>query len=59
VTLAATQRALSAGKHELELTLGPVALARLAGRGEVAAILTAAAVGAGRGAVAARRLTLA
>ena len=60
VTLAASQRALSAGKHELELKLGPVALARLAGRGEVAAILTVAAVDAGRErAVAARRLTLA
>ena len=42
VTLAASQQALSAGTHELDLTLGPSALARLAGAGEVTAILTVA-----------------
>jgi hypothetical protein len=51
---------LSAGTHELELTLGVSALARLAGTGEVAAILTVLALdAAGERAVAARRLTLA
>jgi hypothetical protein len=59
MTLAASQQALSAGMHELELTLGPSALVRLAGR-EVTAILTVLAIGTGRErAVAARRLTLA
>ena len=60
VTLAASQQALSAGTHELDLTLGPTALARLAGAGQVAAILTVLAIdAAGERAIAARRLTLA
>jgi Bacterial protein of unknown function (DUF839) len=60
VTLAASQQALSAGQHDLDLTLGPAALARLAVAGEVPAILTVVAIdAAGERAVAARRLTLA
>jgi Bacterial protein of unknown function (DUF839) len=60
VTLAASQQALAAGTHELDLTLGLSALARLAGAGEVTAILTVLAIdAAGERAVAARRLTLA
>ena len=60
VTLAASQQALGAGAHELDLTLGLSALGRLAGRGEVAAILTVLAMdAAGERAVVARRLTLA
>jgi Bacterial protein of unknown function (DUF839) len=60
VTLAASQQALGAGTHKLDLTLGLSALGRLAGAGEVAAILTVLAIdAAGERAVAARRLTLA
>ena len=59
VTLAASQQELSAGTHELDLTLGPTALARLAVAGDVTAILTVLAIdGAGARTVAARRLTL-
>jgi uncharacterized protein len=59
MTLAASQHVLSAGPHELDLTIGLPALARLAGAGEVTAILTAVATDAAGGrAVAARRLTL-
>jgi secreted PhoX family phosphatase len=60
VTLAASQQALSAGKHELHLTLGLATLNRLAGAGEVAAILTVLAIDAAQDrAVAARRLAVA
>jgi secreted PhoX family phosphatase len=59
VTLAASQQALPAGRHELDLTLGVSAVARLAGAGQVTAILTVLAIdAAGERAVAARRLTL-
>jgi len=59
VTLAASQQALAAGEHELDLTLGLSALTRLIEVGEATAILTAVAIhGAGTRAVAARRLAL-
>jgi secreted PhoX family phosphatase len=59
VTLAASQQALSAGAHELELTLGESALAGLVGAGSVTAILTVLVVDAeAKRAVTARRLTL-
>jgi hypothetical protein len=59
VTLAASQQALSAGTHEVDLTLGPTALARLAVAGTVAAILTVVAIDAAQErSVAARTLTL-
>jgi secreted PhoX family phosphatase len=60
VTLVTSQQTLSAGQHELDLTLGPSALVRLAGAGEVTAILTVLAIDAARErAVASRRVTLA
>ena len=60
MTLAASQHALAAGKHDLELVPGLTARARLAGAGEVSAILTVGAIdAAGKRTVAARRLTLA
>jgi hypothetical protein len=59
VTLAVSQQELSAGTHDLDLPLGPTALARLAVAGEVTAILTVLATdGADARRVAARRLTL-
>jgi secreted PhoX family phosphatase len=60
VTLAASQQALSAGRHELDLTLGPAAVVRLVAAGDVTAILTVLAIdSAAERAVAARRITLA
>jgi secreted PhoX family phosphatase len=59
VTLAASQQAITAGTHELELTLGLSALSLLAGAGEVNAMLTVLAIDAsGKQAVVARRLLL-
>jgi secreted PhoX family phosphatase len=60
LTLASSRQELSVGRHELDLTLGPSALARLVGAGEVQAILTVLAIHGPRDrAVAAHRLTLA
>jgi hypothetical protein len=59
ITLAASQQALPAGRHDLVLALGPTVLARVAAAGGVTAILTVLALdAAGKRAVAARRLTL-
>ena len=59
VTLASSQQALPAGRHELDLALGLSALNLLAGAGPVAAILTVLAIDAAQErAVAARRVTL-
>jgi hypothetical protein len=59
VTLAASQQQLSAGIHELDVTLGLSALNLLAGAGEVSAILTVLAIDAsGKQVVVARRLLL-
>jgi uncharacterized protein DUF839 len=60
VTLAASQKALPAGRHKINLALGSSALRLLAEAGEVTAILTVLAIDAARKrAVVARRLTLA
>jgi hypothetical protein len=59
VKLAYSQKVVPAGTHELELPLDPSALARLAGAGDVTAILTVLAIDAAQErTVAARRLTL-
>lgn len=59
VTLASSQQALPAGRHDLALTLGATALSLLAGAGDVAAILTVLAIdAAGEQSVVARRVTL-
>ena len=59
VTLAAAQETLPAGRHELDLALGPAALAQVLAASGVTGILTVLAIGApGERAVAARRLTL-
>lgn len=59
VTLAASQQALPAGRHELDLAIDPAALARVFEAGGVTAVLTVLAIDAAQErAVVARRLTL-